>query len=161
MIATKTAMVCAMIIVVVTNAWADPLAIARALDDRVDNAVKQCRPQDMIDLYEKKAVAIYPGEGEIGRNKHEIERLVKNFFAAFCPDEKKKVTAKDVSFNAIAVGPKYIMIVRIVDITDREGNPARLRTTELIHESAGRWRYVVDHASIGMPPASPAAAPTK
>ncbi len=158
---TRTAMALAMILAFVTNARADALAIAKALDERVNNAVKQCRPQDLVNLYEKDAVAIYPGEGEIGRNKVEIERLVKNFFAAFCPDEKKKVAEKDLSFDAIQVGPKYIMIIRIVDITDRDGNPARLRTTELIHKSAGNWRYVVDHASIGVPPAPPAATTTK
>jgi ketosteroid isomerase-like protein len=161
MTTTRTAMGLVMIFALVTNARADALAIAKALDERVNNAVKQCKPQDLVNLYEKDAVAIYPGEGEIGRNKVEIERLVKTFFAAFCPDEKKKVTEKDVSFDAIQVGPKYIMIIRIVDITDRDGNPARLRTTELIHNSAGNWWYVVDHASIGVPPAPPAATTTK
>jgi hypothetical protein len=40
---------------------------------------KQCKPQDLIDLYEHDAIAIYPGEGEIGRGK-EIATIVKNFF---------------------------------------------------------------------------------
>ena len=35
-----------------------------------------------------------------------------------------------------------------------DGKPitARVRTTELLHRSKGKWRYVIDHASIGLPP---------
>ncbi len=29
---------------------------------------------------------------------------------------------------------------------------ARVRTTELLHKTGGKWRYEIDHASIGMPP---------
>jgi hypothetical protein len=53
----------------VAPAWADPVAIAKAHDELVNNAVKQCKPQNMIALYENNAVAIYPGESEIGRTR--------------------------------------------------------------------------------------------
>jgi hypothetical protein len=53
------------------------------------------------------------------------------------------------------------MIIRVVDVTDKDGNPARLRTTELIHKSGGKWRYLADHASLGLPPTPPAATPAK
>jgi hypothetical protein len=35
-----------------------------------------------------------------------------------------------------------------------DGKPmtARVRTTELLHRSNGKWRYVIDHTSIGLPP---------
>ncbi len=157
----KTIMAFAVLLALAPNAHADALAIAKALDGRVDNAVKQCKPQLMVDLYETNAVAIYPGEGEIGRNKAGINRLVGDFFTAFCPDEKKKVAAKDVSFDAIQLGPKYIMIIRVVDVTDKDGNATRLRATELIHKSSAGWRYVVDHASIGVPAPPAAATPRK
>jgi hypothetical protein len=32
---------------------------------------------------------------------------------------------------------------------------ARVRTTELLHRSNSKWRYMIDNASIGLPP-SPA-----
>ena len=144
-----------------TNARADALAIAKAHDDHVNHAVLTCHPQEMIDLYEDNAVAIYPGEGEIAHNKSEIEKLVKNFSTAFCPDEHKKKGYKDISFDATPLGPKYIMIVRVMDVTDKDGNLARMRATEVIHESGGKWRYVFDHASIGVPPAPPGATSAK
>ena len=49
---------------------------------------------------------------------------------------------------------KYIEIVRVVDVTDKDGNLAHMRTTEVIHEANGKWLYVFDHASIGVPPAA-------
>jgi ketosteroid isomerase-like protein len=156
MTTTRLAIAVAIVLALVTNARADALAIAKAHDERVNNAVKQCKPQDMIDLYENDAVAIFPGEGEIGRGKGEIAKIVNNFFTGFCPDKDKKVGYKDVSFNAIELSPKYIMIIRVVDVTDKDGNLVRLRTTELIHKSSGRWRYLIDHASIGVPPPPPA-----
>jgi hypothetical protein len=135
-----------------TNVRADALAIAHSVDDRVNDAALTCNPQEMIDLYEDNAVAIYPGEGEIGKNKLEIAKLVRSFLTAFCP-ASKTVAYKDISFAATPMGPKYIEIVRVVDVTDKDGNLAHLRTTEVIHESGGKWRYVFDHASIGTPPA--------
>ncbi len=150
---SPTAVALAMLLAVATNVWADPLSIAHSVDDRVNNAALTCNPQEMIDLYEDHAVAIYPGEGEIGRNKSEIAKLVKNFFTAFCPDEHKKVGYKDMSFTATPLGPKYIEIVRVMDVTDKDGNLAHMRTTEVIHQTNGKWRYVFDHASIGVPPA--------
>jgi len=151
--ALHIAAISAIIVAVSAIANADPLAIAHSVDDRVNDAVMTCNPQEMIDLYEDKAVAIYPGEGEIGHNKTEIEKLVKNFFTGFCPDPNKKKGYKDISFTATALGPKYIEIVRVMDVTDKDGNRALMRTTEVIHEAGGKWRYVFDHASIGVPPA--------
>jgi hypothetical protein len=101
------------------------------------------------------------GEGEVARNKAAIKQLILNFFTAFCPDKHKKVGYKDVSFDAIPLRPNYIMIIRVVDVTDKDGNLARLRTTELIHKSGGKWRYLVDHASIGVPPPVPATSPAE
>ena len=151
----KTGIAFAIIFAFVNNAHADAIAIAKAHDEKVNKAIEQCKPQEMIDLYDNNAIAIYPGEGEIGRGKGQIATIVKNFFTEFCPDPDKKVGYKDVSFNAIQLSPNYIMIIRILDVTDKDGNQARLRATELIHKSGGRWRYVVDHASIGLPPPPP------
>jgi uncharacterized protein (TIGR02246 family) len=147
------AIVSAMVLSCSQSAFAaDALAIAKAHDSGVTKAVKDCKPQEMVDMYEDDAIAVYPGEGEIGRGKAEIKGLVEKFFTAFCPDDRKKFAVKDVSFDAIPLGPNYIMIIRIADATDKDGNTARFRATELIHKSDGKWRYVVDHASIGIPP---------
>lgn len=140
----------------VTNARADALAIAKAHDDRVNHAILTCNPQEMIDLYDEHAMAIYPGEGEIALGKSDIAKLVKNFFTSFCPNEHKKAGYKDLSFDATQLGPHYIEIVRVMDVTDQDGNVAEMRTTEVIHETNGKWLYLFDHASIGVPPPPPA-----
>ena len=39
-------------------------------------------------------------------------------------------------------------------MTGTDGKPTitRVRTTEVLHRTNGKWRYVIDHASIGLPP---------
>jgi hypothetical protein len=59
---------------------------SKAHDSGVTKAVRDCKPQEMVDLYEDDAIAVYPGEGEIGHGKGEIKGLVEKFFTAFCPD---------------------------------------------------------------------------
>jgi hypothetical protein len=50
---------------------ADALTIAKAHDSGVTKALKDCKPQEIVDMYEDDAIAVYPGEGEIGRGKGE------------------------------------------------------------------------------------------
>lgn len=132
-------------------ALADATATATAHDDAFDNAILACTPDAALELYEDNAVAIYPGEGELGGGKSQITKLIKNFSAAFCPDPDKKASIKNLSLSATPMGPDFIMVVRQFSVTDKLGNQAIVRATELIHQKDGQWRYVVDHASVGLP----------
>ena len=72
-----------------------------------------------------------------------------------------KPSLKPVSSDSRAIGKDYIVNVGMWDDTipgpDGKSVVARVRTTELLHKSDGKWRYVIDHASIGQapPPSKP------
>jgi ketosteroid isomerase-like protein len=61
-----------------------------------------------------------------------------------------------ISFSPRALGKDYIINIgswySTIARPDGKSMTARVRTTELLHKSHGKWRYVIDHASIGVPP---------
>jgi hypothetical protein len=132
---------------------ADAVDTARAHDEAFDNALLACNQEQALDFFEEHAAAIYPGDGELGGSRDEIAKLIKNFDSAFCPDPDKKAAIKTVSLSAIPMGPDFIMIIRQFEVTDKLGNTALVRATELIHQKDGKWHYFVVHASVGLPPA--------
>jgi hypothetical protein len=89
--AFRVAVALTILLALAINADADALSIANAHDAKVNDAIMQCKPQEMIDLYDDHAVAIYPGEGEIARGKSDLGKLVNNFFTAFCPTSAKRL----------------------------------------------------------------------
>jgi ketosteroid isomerase-like protein len=137
-----------------TIAWAGPLETARAVDQRFDDAILACKPDNALELFENDALAIFPGQGEMERGKVAISRLVNNFSKAFCPNELKASTLRNASYEVTPLGADYIMIVRVIDATDRNGARAQFRATELLHQMGGKWLYLVDHISVGLPSAS-------
>ena len=94
--------------------------------------------------------------GEVATGKAAIEKIMKEQCSGGA-----KLSLKPVSSDARAIGRDYIINVGMWDSTvpGPDGKPmtARVRTTELIHKSHGKWRYVIDHASIGVPPPPPPA----
>lgn len=154
----------------VVSAFAAPplkdraLVIANAHDDAYDNASWKggCDVKKALSLYEDDAIAVYPGEGEVANSKAEIEKLIENFIKPYCgKGHDKPPTVANYKLRALQLDPNYIMIVRTADVGDG-ADVGHFRATELIHKSAGKWRYVVDHASIGVPPeASSVATPAK
>jgi ketosteroid isomerase-like protein len=147
---TRAAAAVVMMVVMAAPALAGPLDTARAQEQQFDNAILACNPADAVELYEDDAVAIYPGATDIGRGKDEIGKLLKNFTVAFCPNDQKKSALKDVSLAASPLGADYILIVRVIDATDKDGNHAVMRATKVIHQVGGKWRYLVDHTSVGL-----------
>jgi ketosteroid isomerase-like protein len=97
-------------------------------------------------------VAIFPGLGDEAKGKEAIGKMA----IGIC----KSGTAKQVSSDARSVGGDYIMNIGRWEqaATGPDGKPVTvvIRTTELLHKGAdGKWRYLVDHASIGLPPPPP------
>jgi hypothetical protein len=90
--------VAALVAVLVTPAFADPLAIARAHDDAFDAATWRggCDAQKGLAFYDNGAIAVYPGEGEEADTMAGIEKLIKSFIAPFCSENHKppKVTTR-------------------------------------------------------------------
>jgi uncharacterized protein (TIGR02246 family) len=132
-------------------AAADPAAIVKAHSDAFGNAFNSCDVPAALKLYEENAVLIWPGEGEVASGKAAIAKVIKTECSGAA-----KSSLKQVSSDSRAIGKDYIINVGMWDsmMSGPDGKPttARVRTTELLHKSNGKWRYVVDHASIGLPP---------
>jgi uncharacterized protein (TIGR02246 family) len=134
-------------------AMADATAEAKAVGEAFGKALAACDQPAIELLYENDAVAIFPGLGDEAKGKDAIGKMA----IGVC----KSGTIKQVSSEARNVGDDYIINVGRWEqaATGPDGKPATalIRTTELLHKGAdGKWRYVVDHASIGVPPPPPA-----
>lgn len=113
---------------------------------------KTCSSGDIpgvMALYEDDATAIWPLQGEVAKGKPSIEKLV----TATC---KPTNQFKLISQESRPIGDDYILNIgrweNVVPGPDGKPVKVELRTTELLHIDGGKWRYVVDHASIGLPP---------
>lgn len=136
-----------------TPAMADATATARALAEQFSKAFSACDQPGIESLYEDSAVAIFPGLGEEAKGKAAIGKMA----VGVC----KTPVGKQVSSVATNVGADYIVNIGRWEsgVQGPDGKPMTvvIRTTELLHKGAdGKWRYVVDHASIGLPPPPPA-----
>jgi ketosteroid isomerase-like protein len=148
----KRVMIClATILMCARSAMADPAAVVKAHSDAFAKAFNSCDIPAALELYEDNAVLIWPGEREVANGKAAIAKVIK----VECSSAAKS-SLKQVSSDSNAIGKDYIINVGMWDDTmpGPDGKPmtARVRTTELLHRSNGKWRYVIDHASIGLPP---------
>ena len=132
-------------------ARADATADAKGVTDAFSKAFAACDVKAVVDLYEDDAIIIWPGQGEVATGKPAIEKIVK----ANCSGPAKPAIT-EVSSEARQLDKSYIVHLGQLDdaTTGPDGKPVtlRIRTTELLHKSGGKWRYVVDHASVGLPP---------
>jgi uncharacterized protein (TIGR02246 family) len=132
-------------------AFADPAAVVKAQSDAFGAAFNSCDVPAALKLYEDNATMIWPGEGEVGKGKTEIAKIIKSE----CSNSTKS-SLKEVRSEARAIGKNYIINIGMWDSTTTgpDGKPivSRVRTTELLHRENGEWRYQIDNASIGLPP---------
>ena len=135
------------------RAMADATADAKGVGEAFQKAMEACDVSSVLDLYEDDAVVIWPGQGEEAKGKEAIGKIA----TIVC---KQKVAMKPVSNTATSIGSDYIVNVGTweMEVPGPDGKPAmaKLRTTEILRKTNGKWRYVVDHASVGTPPAAPA-----
>ena len=139
-------------------ALADPTSDAKAHSAAFEKAANARDTKAVLALYADDAVVIWPGQGEEANGKAQIEKLVSKFVAELPKDAK--ITLK--SQTAIPLGSDYVATVGHWEesFTDPEGKKqtVALRTTEIIKKQGGKTLYVVDHASVGVPPPSEPAA---
>ena len=127
-------------------AAADPTAIASAHSAKFDKAFAACDLPALMDLYEDGATAIYAEQ--MAHGKVEIEKMAKSY----CTNGHQQMAPyKQTGGHAQMLAPHWIMMVRTLDGVDEKGKPFRINATELMHQTGGQWRYVVDHASWGAP----------
>ncbi len=129
------------------------MAEAKALNDTFTKAFEACDGPAVMSLYEDDAVLIWPGQGEFAIGKPAIKKVIKGYCAS-----SSKPSIKVISSDARQVGLEHIIHFGQLDTTiaGPDGKPVtmRIRTSELLHKSHGKWRYEVDHASAGLPSAA-------
>ena len=144
--------VLSLLCLVAVPAFAAPADDATAHSKAFERAVNTRDASAVLALYAPDAHVIWPGQGAEANGKAEIEKLVANFLKDFPKDAK--ITLK--SQTAIDLGGGYIATVGRwgESFTDADGKQqtAEVRTTEIIKKEKGETLYVVDHASIGVPP---------
>jgi ketosteroid isomerase-like protein len=133
------------------TARADAVADAKTVSDAFSKAFETCDVPAVMDLYEDNAVVIWPGQGEFAIGKPAFQKIVNGYCSG-----SSKPSMKVISSDARAVGVSHIIHFGQLDTTlaGPDGKPTtfRIRTSELLHKSGGKWRYEVDHASAELPP---------
>jgi ketosteroid isomerase-like protein len=133
-------------------AFADANAIAKAHSDAFGKACGAGDVKAVLALYADDAYVIWPGAGEEAKGKAAIEKLA----TGLC-DPKLGTKAVLTSSVGLQLDPTHVAILSHWDFTQNgpDGKPvtSQIRTSEIVVKTKQGWRYVVDHASIGMPPA--------
>jgi uncharacterized protein (TIGR02246 family) len=137
---------------VAAPAFAGPADDATAHSKAFERAVNARDAKAILALYASDAHVVWPSQGEEANGKAEIEKLVSNFLKTLPKDAQLTLTSQ----TAIPLGAGHIATVGHwrESFTDADGKhqTAEIRTTELIKREKGKTLYVVDHASIGLPP---------
>jgi uncharacterized protein (TIGR02246 family) len=141
----------ALVVALASPVFADATADAKAHDEAFAKACEAGDIKAIMALYADDAVVVWPGAGEEAKGKAAIEKLVPGLCN---PKTGAKAVMK--SLEAMPLGDSYIAIHGRWEVTQTgpDGKPAtaQIRTTEVIVKSGAGWRYVVDHASVGVPP---------
>lgn len=136
-------------------AFADATAEAKKHDEAFAKACGAGDVKAVVALYTDDAYVIWPGAGEEAKGKAAIEKLA----SGLCdPKLANKPVLKSVV--GLQLDPSHIAIIGHWGLAQNgpDGKPAtaEIRTSEIIVKTAAGWRYLVDHASIGIAAAEPA-----
>jgi uncharacterized protein (TIGR02246 family) len=131
------------------SALADATGDARGVADAFQRAVAAGDADAVVALYADDAWLVWPGAGQEARGKEAIAKLVRRDLPALRAGNPTlvRLVATPLADGTIAVvghwedGPKEARV--------------EIRTTEVLVRRDGAWKYLIDHASVGAPPASP------
>jgi len=154
----KSLLILALLLSAASVAIADDVnSDVKAHSEAFSKGMAACDVPAVLALYEDDAIIIWPGENDEAKGKSEIEKVVTNT----C--KNSKLDFKMGAFEARPLGKDYIVNVGYWEAQtpgpDGKMMTLKVRTTEVLHKSGGKWRYVVDHASVGQPPPPVAATP--
>jgi uncharacterized protein (TIGR02246 family) len=140
--------------VLASHAYADATAEARAHSERFGKACEAGDIEGVLELYADDAHVVWPGAGEEAQGKAAIEKLVESFCD---PKSELKLTIK--SIDGISLDSDHIATVGHWEGSSKGPDGKKLvsqvRTTEVLLKAGPGWQYIVDHASIGLPPPKP------
>jgi ketosteroid isomerase-like protein len=144
-------------------AFADPAADAKAHSEAFARAMAARDVAAAVALYADDARVIWPGQGEEAQGKTAITKLIDASLKA-APDSSPVLVSQDI----VSLGDGLIASLghwkQDMKGPDGKVETVHIRTSEIIKKVGGKTLYVVDHASIGVPPApagsgAPPAAP--
>jgi uncharacterized protein (TIGR02246 family) len=140
-------------------AFAGPAADATAHSEAFARAVNARDEESVLALYADDARVIWPGQGEEAKGRADIATLISKSLKDLPKDAKMTLKSQ----AAIPLGDGYIATVGRWEesFTDPDGKRqiVPVRTTEIIKKQGGKTLYIVDHASVGLPPADAPASP--
>ncbi len=139
-----------------TPAFADATAEARVHAEAFARAWTAGDVEDALALYADDASVVWPGRGEEARGREQIAKLFERVF-----QETKDRRLVIRSLAATPLGTEHLATVGRWESSfiaqDGRRVTSEVRTTEVLVKVGGRWRYLIDHASVGMAPAKPPA----
>jgi len=139
------------LLLVATAAFADATAVAKAHSEAFAAACAAADLPAVLALYEDDAIAVWPGQGEEAKGKPAIEKMARRLCTGESPPVLKSVVGRELGSGYVVTDGRWELVTKNPDGTS---TVAIVRTTEVLRETAGKWRYVVDHASVGVPPAA-------
>ena len=138
----------------------DPTAIAKSVGQKFAAACSAGNVDAVLALYRDDARVVYPGAGETATNRAELRALVRNTCVAGAPPLVL------LGYRAVWADPAHSVVAALGDWSVSGPGPdgktvtTAVRATEVLVKTAKGWLYVVDHASIGVPPPQPPPPPT-
>ena len=131
-------------------AAADLTADVRAHEEAFARACTHGDASGVVRLYTDDATVIWPGEPEETHNRAALERLVAD---ACRPGRGFEMTVDGL--EVIPLDATHVAAVLhwrdSLRGPDGQPFPFRVRASQVLVKTRGGWRFVVDHASIGLP----------
>ena len=125
-------------------------SIGIKLDEQFAKACNAGDQKALIGMYADNAVAIFPGETDIGRNKSAIQAMLKRLCD---PDLGNSVRLGQV--EDMRIDPDHILLVGEWTVVSpgSDGSPtaSRVQASEILVKTKDGWRYLLDHASSAPP----------
>ena len=141
----------ACLILAAAPAFADPAADAKAHSEAFARAMAARDVTAAAALYTDDARVIWPGQGEEANGKAAITKLIAASLKA-SPDSSPVLVSQDV----LPLGDGLIAVLgqwkQDVKGPDGKVETLHVRSSEILKKTGGKTLYVVDHASIGVPP---------
>src|SRR2546427_1559657 len=140
-----------------------PADLSAEVKTHEETFARACAAGDIpavLALYADDARLVWPDAGEEGRGRADIERLA----TAFC-QHTHDLQLTLASLDAVPIDDTHVATVAHWEMSatapDGKKLSAKVRSTEVLVKTGGAWRYLVDHASLGRPPAPTATRRTR
>ena len=132
--------------------FADANSDARAHSEAFERAFAARDAKAILALYADDARCVWPGEGEEAVGRAAMAKLVDNMFKTSPANTTLTLKSQD----AYELDTHHIATVghweETVTMPDGHKETYQIRTTEVLRKVGKVWLYMIDHASIGLPP---------